>query len=290
MKFVPQRVTRNIGKKVLLAKKHSPHIFFAGGLGAVVTGAVLACRATLKLEENIDIIKQEVDSIKNINYKNGQEYTEKEYTKDLSYVYTKSAIRLGKLYGPAIVVGGAGIAALTGSHVQLTHRNTALTVTLAGVTKAYDQYRARVQAELGEERELEIHRAIELKDAEINGKKTAVKVTDPNGWSMYARMFDETCPNWQKDSELNRIFIQCQQNHANHVLHARGHIFLNEVYDALGMERSRAGAVVGWVTDGDGDGYVDFGLFEATNSRFINNMERSMILDFNVDGVIFDKI
>ncbi len=69
---------------------------------------------------------------------------------------------------------------------------------------------------------------------------------------------------------------------------------MNEVYDALGFERTREGAVVGWVmdcnADCEGDNYIDFGMFEERSNRFVNMLERSIILDFNVDGVINEKI
>lgn len=285
MKLVPVKVSRSIGRKVLATKKNSPHIFFVAGVAGVVVSTVMACRATLKLEATLDEIKADVDKVPV-----AEPGREVEQYKEVGQVYGKAVYRFGRLYGPSIVVGGVSVACLTGSHIQLTRRNAALTFTLAAVSKAYEEYRIRVAEEIGPNRELEIHRGVENQSVEVEGKKQVVKVTDPNKWSPYARIFDEFNPNWQKDSELNRIFIQCQQNYANNLLHARGHVFLNDVYDSLGMERSRAGAVVGWVLDGEGDGYIDFGLFEATSARFINNLERSIILDFNVDGVVYDKI
>lgn len=289
MKLIPDGVTRTIAHNILVAKKNSPHIFFVGGVVGVVSSAVLACRATLKLEAALDEIKNDIQEVKALRDDPApdSQYPDGQYTRDLGYVYGKSVQKIGRLYGPSVLIGAVSISALTGSHIQMTRRNAALTATLAAVSKAYNEYRLRIQEELGEERELEVYRGI--KD-EKNDKKEVVQVTDPNGWSPYARFFDEANVNWQKDAELNRIFIQCQQNYANHRLRARGHVFLNEVYDSLGMERSRAGAVVGWVVDGDGDGYIDFGLFEARSSRFVNNLERSIILDFNVDGIVYDKI
>ena len=291
MKF--NAITRSIGRSALKTKKNSPHIFFGLGLIGVVGSTVLACRATLKLEETLDEAKKDLDVVKALATKATSaktEYSEQEYYKDLGYVYTKSVVKLAKLYGPAVAIGGVSIAALTGSHVQLTRRNTALTVTLAAVSKAYQEYRERVKEELGSSRELEIFSDIRKETTEIDGKKAIVKVAGLNGFSPYARFFDEYSSNWQKDPEMNRIFLQCQQNYANHMLKARGHVFLNDVYDSLGLERTQAGAVVGWIYDGDGDGYIDFGMFEVSNNRFINGLERSVLLDFNVDGVVYDKI
>lgn len=294
MKFVPNTVSRSIGRKVLQTKKNSPHIFFAAGLVGVVGSTVLACRATLKLDKTLDEIKNDVINVKELGRDAREDRNrtyEREYARDLGYVYGKSFYKLVKLYSPSIAVGGLSIAALTGSHVQLVRRNNALTLTLAGVMKAYDEYRLRVADELGEERELELYRAIrDEKVEDENGKKKTVKVTDPDGWSPYAKIFDEGSIHWQKNSEMNRMYIECQQRYANHLLHARGHVLLNDVYDTLGFDRTSAGAVVGWVREGDGDGYIDFGLFEATSARFINGIEKCIILDFNVDGVVYDKI
>lgn len=296
MKMISPSTTRQIGRTILILKKNSPHLFFAGGLLGSVASTFLACRATLKLEPMVDDIKTEIKNVKDRKENpslaaNGRDYSERDYVQDIMYVYGKSTKRLIKLYGPSVILGVASAGVLTGSHVQLTRRNSALTATAAALSKAYDDYRERVRDEVGNDKELALHRSLTEQQVTVDGKKELVQVTgDPSKWSPYARIFDEISPNWQKDAELNRIFVQCQQNYANHLLQARGHVFLNEIYDSLGLERSRAGAVVGWVLNGDGDSYIDFGLFEPGDSRFINNIERSVVLDFNVDGIIYDKI
>jgi hypothetical protein len=85
-------------------------------------------------------------------------------------------------------------------------------------------------------------------------------------------------------------FLIGMQNHFNDMLRINHNVFLNEIYDALGFERTPIGALVGWTDDGDGDGFVDFGLFTNENARFVNRLEPVVLLDFNVDGVIYDKI
>jgi len=296
MRFISSEVTRTIGRGILEVKKNSPHLFFGAGVAGVVGGAVLACKATLKLEETVDKIKEDLEAVTTLgteakNDNKIRSYSEQDYYKDLGFVYGASVVRIGKLYGPAIIVGGIGIACLTGSHVQLTRRNAALTMTLAAVSKAYDAYRERVQAELGKSRELELYHNVQDEEVEIDGKTQIVKSVNPDGVSVYARFFDEYSANWQKDNEMNRIFIQVQQTYANHLLQARGHVLLNDVYDSLGLERTTAGAVVGWVLNSEvGDNHIDFGIFEVRNARFVNGIERSILLDFNVDGVIYDLL
>jgi hypothetical protein len=285
MKLIPNAVTRQVARKILIAQKHSPRILFVAGVAGVVTSTVLACRATLKLPEVAGELEHEIEGVKmNLHGTDG-------YHKDLAYVYIKGTYQIGRLYAPSVMLGVVSIGALTGSHITLTRRNASLTAAYAAVSKGFDEYRERVRTELGEEREREIYHAVTIEQMiDEDGKKVFVPVADPNRWSPYARFFDESSPNWVKNAELNRLFVQCQQNYANHLLHARGHVFLNEVYDMLGLDRCKAGQTVGWVIGHDGDNYIDFGLYEASSSRFVNGIERSILLDFNVDGVIIDNI
>lgn len=111
--------------------------------------------------------------------------------------------------------------------------------------------------------------------------------------SNYARFFDEACTAWTKDPELNLMFLKCQEQFANEKLRSRGYLFLNEVYDMLGMPRTKAGQVIGWIYDEKnpvGDNYVDFDIYAEHNANFVNGYERPILLDFNVDGNIIDRL
>lgn len=136
----------------------------------------------------------------------------------------------------------------------------------------------------------------------LNHKVEETKKTNSGSCSQYARFFDETSPYWTKDSEYNLFFLRAQQNHANELLRSRynrdegriGYLFLNEVYEMLGLPKTAAGQIVGWVykeNNIDGDNYVDFGIYNIDrNAKFVNGFENSVLLDFNVDGPIIDKI
>ena len=294
MKLVPNSMSRNVARQVLTFKKQSPHIFFVGGIVGFVGTTVLACKATLHLSDVVDEFNKDVEQVKGLG-KDAKEgntnYIESEYYRDMAYVYGKGSYAIVRLYTPAIGLGIVSVGALTGSHVALARRNTALTAALVAVTEAYDAYRQRVIQEIGDTKELDLYYDLhEEKAVDEDGKKVVLTLANPNKHSVYARFFDEYSQQWEKNAEYNRLFVQSQQTWANNMLQSRGHVFLNEVYDSLGIERSQAGSVVGWVLNGDGDNYVDFGMFEVDNRDFVNGTERSILLDFNVDGVIFDKI
>lgn len=288
MKFVPQAVTRNVGRQLLTLKKNRPHISFGVGIAGVIVGNVLVARATLKVGPVLEEMQAEVEDVKL-----HRDLDDPDRSKDLAYVYGKGTIKLAQLYGPAVIVTGLSITLLTGSHVEMTRRNQALTATVVGLSKAYDEYRSRVRDAIGEERERDIYYAVteETYIDEDGKKKTVLSPTgDPSLISPHARFFDEYSKYWQKDAEMNRLFVQVAQTHANQLLQARGHVFLNEIYDALGIPRSKAGTIFGWTLTGDGDNYIDFGMYSTHDNGFVNGWNRSVLLDFNVDSTpIYDR-
>lgn len=295
MKFVPTKVSNTLARQLLKTQKNSPTILFIAGVTGAVTATVLACKATLELEEVLaegrldrEIIKEQKDK------------TDSQIDKEVSYVVVRSSVKVIKLYGPSVLIGVASIAALTKSHNILTSRNAALTAAYAGIEKAFTEYQKRVVAEVGEDREREIRYGAEIKEVvseDKNGpKKSKQMVVGPvAGYSPYARFFDETNANWNPVAhEYNIMFLTVQQNWLTEKLRARGHLFLNEVYDALGMEHTQAGSQVGWLKGAEGhEGHVDLGHFDSDNPRaraFVNGLEPAILLDFNHDGVIWDKI
>lgn len=292
-------VTSTVARQILISQKHSPTLLFAGGVLGVTGTVVLACRATLKLDkvlEKAETKHSEIDRA--LKIADPKRYSTRDAKRDRGIVKIHLAGDIAKLYAPPVALGVVSIAALTGSHVVLTKRNVALTAAYSALDKGFNEYRGRVRDALGEEKERDLRNSIYEGEIEVHDPKKGeikhVKVRTPGSASIYARFFDELNENWNRHYEYNLMFLTMKQNYLNDRLHARGHMFLNEVYDELGMERSKAGAVVGWVISRDsGDNNIDFGLHNPENDKardFVNGREPAFLVDFNVDGVIYDKI
>lgn len=293
MRFVPNAVSSTLARQVLRTQKHSPALLFAAGIVGVGTTVVLACKATLQVE---DILNQHEKDVVDLRSRavSGKETTALERRAQIDL-----ALDLGKLYGPAILCGVTSVAALAGSQRILSKRNAGLAAAYGMLEKSYNEYRERVREQVGDDRERDIHyglEACEIDDEDKPGKTKKVKKATTGG-SQYARLFDSNNVNWEPAAELNFLFLKFKQNYMNQLLASRGHVFLNDVYDELGMERTPAGAVVGWVKDGKGsggDGYIDFGIFEDQLSErvydFMVGNEKAVWLDFNVDGVVYELI
>lgn len=303
-------MTRTFNKFGLQMRKHSPEILVGAGIVGVVASTVMACKATTKLDDVLEEPKEKIEKIHEFmehpeNVPEGKEYTEEDGKKDLTIVYTQTAVKVARMYAPAVVLGAVSIAAIVGGHAILRKRNIALAAAYATLDKGFKEYRGRVIERFGKELDRELRYNIkskEIEEVEVAADGTEVvttktgEVADPNLNSIYARFFDDGCTGWTKDPEYNLMFLRDQQRYANDLLKSRGHIFLNEVYDMLGIQRTKAGACVGWIYDEKnpvGDNFVDFGiydLYKEKNRDFVNGYERTILLDFNVDGNILDLI
>lgn len=299
LKAIRDRATSRAGRQILKAQKHSPTVLFGVGVAGVVATAVMASRATLKMDEVLREAEKQRNDIQLALDTSSDKYDQADADNDSKLVKIKTATKIAKLYAPAAVCGAITIAALTGSHLIISRRNVGLTAAYAALDQGFREYRKRVVDEYGEEKDAEfrygsVERQIAV-DTDHGVDVKTVRVLRPNGKSIYAKVFDESNLNWRSVPSYNMMFIQAQQSYANDRLRARGHLFLNEVYEALGMEHTKEGAVVGWVRNNPdgGDNFVSFGVFDGDSfmgKEFVLGNENSVWLDFNVDGIIYDKI
>ena len=305
------KVTRSLHKVGFKFKKHSPEILVVTGVIGIVTSTVIACKATTKVNDIVTESKETIDKIhdcvgKGLHTSDGEEYTQEVANKDLAIVYTQTAWKFVKLYGPSVLIGAASIGCMVGSNRILRKRNVALAAALTTVEKSFKDYRGRVIDRFGKDLDRELRfgiKAKEIKEKVIdeNGNETTVtktvEVVDPNtAHSLYSIVFCEGNTGWTKNAELNKAFLIQQQNWANDKLRLRGYLTLNEVYEMVGAPTTAYGQIAGWVYTEDssvGDNFVDFGIFDVTNEKacdFVNGRERSIILDFNCIGNILEYI
>lgn len=289
-------------KAVMKLKKHSPEILVVAGIAGTVVSAVLACKATTKVAEILDETKGTLDTIHEgmeTGAINGQEYTNEDGKKDTVVVYAQTGMKLAKIYGPAIILGTLSITSILASNNILRKRNVALGAAYAAIDKSFKEYRGRVIERFGEQVDTELKYGIKAKkfeEIEVDpetGKEKKVKktvmVADPNLQSDYAVYFDSKSRNYETNPDYNRMFLKAQQAFANDKLQTRGHLFLNEVLDDLDLPRTPAGQIVGWTKDGP-DGYVNFRIVEVERETEDGRHEPALLLDFNVEGNIWEKM
>lgn len=299
---LPNAVTTRAARTVLVTQKHSPRILFVSGLALMAGSVITACNATLRLEDVLDEVRRDREDIQRAVERAPERYSERQITKLNYYVTAKGLAKVAKLYLPAISLGVAAVGCLTVSHTQLTRRNAGISAALAATERALDSYRNRVRDAYGEDRELELWRGehtekVPVLDDEGRETKSTKKIKKGGGHSPYARMWGrDTSTEWSPQPEYNLAKLRSVQEYLTLRLNSRGHLFLNEAYDELGLDRTPAGSQVGWMSTkyGGKDGFVDFGIMvPGEEVRFLDFMtgdEEHIMLDFNVDGSMWRDI
>ena len=312
--------TRMMSKYGYKLKKASPTIMIIGAAVGGVTATVLACKATIKAQDILDEHNTTVAAIHDTKakiesgelcLKEGETYTETEYKKDITTAYVQTGLKLAKIYAPAVTLGAASLGCMFGSHHIMTRRNASLTAAYIALDKAFEEYKGRVTERYGDrvQRELEENiKAVEIKSKKTdeNGVEEIIKEYQDVAMqhtSPYTCIFDETVDTWEPDNMMNQNYLFLMEQSANKRLRSKGYLFLNEVLDLIGTHggvsmRTPEGQIVGWYYDPNDESlqnHVDFGVTnyvpgnDALNS-FINGGERSVMLHFNCDGPIINRL
>ena len=309
-------ITRSVSKSLFKVKKHSPEILLVAGIVGVVGGCIMACKATTKVGEVLEETKESVDEIKTKAEEN--DISEEDRKKALAVTYVRAILNFAKLYGPAVAVELMSIVSLLASHNILHKRNAALAAAYAMVDKGFKEYRNRVFDKFGEEIERELYHDTEdrveeqkttLEDGSEKVEKVVKKVAKsaPSG---YARVFGKYTEDDMGNKVRNTVWdpIGCYnydtlvrvQTHVNDLLRIRGWLCLNDVYKELGLGRTKAGQVIGWVWDPSNknlQNHIDFGIDRLKKQGVFDYYSDSVegpyddvIIDFNPDGNILEML
>lgn len=279
-----ENAKRGLAKVGIKVAKRKPEIMLGLGLTSIVTGAVYIGTSSVKAVHILDERKEllaKIEEAKALCDKDGEnvEYSDKDAKADLVTVNVQTGVKLCKLYLPAagLILGGVGL--ILGSHREMSNRYKSLLAAYNTVDKSYKLLKEKMRStELQQTEDGELEPAAELEEEAF----------------AYARVFDANNPNWRADSDYNYLYIQNAERYFNDLLRSRGHVFLNEVYDALGFPHTKEGAIVGWVYDTGVDhtthNNITLNMYDEEWFMGCESAYNSIFIDFNVDGVIYDLI
>lgn len=295
------KIFSKFGKLGLKAKDKSPEILLGAGIIGVVAGAVLLCKETLKSK---DILDETKETIKNYpTPEEGDEELKKGYDKEIKKIKAKSKLKIAKTYIPGVTVEVLSIVSIISSNRELKKRNLSLASAYAVLDETYKRYRKNVIEKYGEDVDSELLHDIrketieeETTDEKGKTKKTKKTINVASGLSEYGIVLDRTDNHGIFNPQDIKYTVQVltgEQNYVNDLLRVRKWVTLNQVYERLGVEPTKAGNVVGWVyeeNNKEGDNYIDFKITPTYKQNEMGNFEEVVLLDFNVDGYIFDRI
>jgi len=300
-----------LGTVTFTLKKYSPEIFLGLGVVGVIGSTVLACKATLKAdtildeyEENLDKIEESVELRKTGEIKDA-DYSKEDEKEDRRSLAFATAGKFIRLYGSSFTLMTVSVGCILGSYQIMKKRNVALMAAYKLIEEAFSNYRKRVVHELGENADTRFYYGVQVDDDAPTKKYTDEDGTEHDlvianhNLSGFARFFEEEKPDqiggwngstqWSKAHEYNLDFLKAKEDHFNAMLLSKGFVTINDVYSELGFMPTEAGMVCGWRYKSDrGDGYVSFRPRGIDGNWTYGKNGESIILDFNIDGVIFD--
>ncbi len=308
-----------IGMTGLTVRKYAPEIYLASAIGTGVASAVMLAKAHRKSDEVFEDVTLNINGVRDLiaerneeseqaeeDVENGSFSTEENIPEPISRaeeqkllvpLYLEAVRRAAILYGPAVLMGVSSIALLLASHGTLKGRNRALMSTLALFERGFATYRKRVVDELGEEADERFFYGAESRKVttltkdkdgkDIKKKSSKNHIPEKPTPIIYSRVFDETNVMHSPDPDMSEFFLRAVQQHMNDQFDINGYLMLNTVYKALTFAESPEGAVVGWSRNVPGDDFVSFGMENDINQRAGDNR---WVLDFNVNGVVFERI
>ena len=302
MKINTKTLRKSFKKAQLTVRKHSPEILMVAGVIGTVAGAVMACKETLELEDVLDECKQEKMDLEE-QYAMCEQYSEDALKKDQVKLTIKQAVKIVKLYAPSVIMEVTSIGVIFASNDIMRKRNASMAAAYATLNSMYKRYRQNVIESYGEEVDKDMrfgvkHEKVTEIDEDGNKVKIDARIVDLDNTALaisdYSRFFQAGCKGFDASSgRYNLLYLKGIQAMFNNKLIADGYVMLNDVYRELGFDTIPEGWSIGWVYDETnpiGDNYIDFGLYEARNKnqRAVNDWEPVILMDFNVDGNLYD--
>lgn len=277
------KLSRGIAALKLGLEAKQPEMLLVGGILAMGAAVVVACKQTMKLEEKIAPLMEEVENAHNSGNK-----------KDEDAARAQVVVETAKAYAvPALLFIGGAMFTIKG-HQIMQDRQLKLALAYTATKKAFDAYRQRVVEDQGHASDQYYMNG--AKDVKISPNGYPVTVAsrdwDESRKDPYNRVFaQDTSSEWENDLGMNKHFIACQQRFAQQKLNRDGYYYLNDAYEMLGMSKSDIGQVVGWKVEILPDGTrsvptIDFGIDKPLPDDWKYNANREVFLDFNCQGLI----
>ena len=278
-------------KATEMVKIKSPVILAVTGVISITASVITACKATVKAEPIFKKLEEDRKGIEEAKKNHPTEYTKDKIAHDKTIVYGRTIVKAAKVYWLPAVLLIAGLASILCSNYILSNRLAQATAACAAVTEAFKHYRSQITKKFGEEIDAKARRGILVENEDGNDDNGNTDSKENNKKDDILRIFDETCSLWKPNAEINYSTIMCIQNTANDMLRAKHILFLNDVFEMFDFPRTAAGQTLGWVYDPkkDAPNKIDFGVFDRKDPAkrlFVNGKERSIWLDFNVDGPV----
>ena len=272
MKFSIDTI-KDLGKTgVQLVKKHGPEILTGIGVVCFIATPVLAVKATPKALDELDNERRrrKMDALESrkVNRETDSDAVDaivEETSKLKPLDYIKCT---WKLYMPAVTTGVMGIACIVGSTSVSMRRNASLVAACALTETRFSDYKEQVKKVLGDKKEKDVRSAVAEEELKAHPVSQSNVIDTGKGETLF---YDPICSNYYR-SDIS--YVERCINMLNHQLLYDENVVMNDFYDLLGIEPSKAGEDLGW--NRDRNGLIELSL----DSKLADDGTPCVVVDF----------
>lgn len=304
------------------ARKNSPELLVAAGTVMFFGTLYSMYKTTVKVKEVVDTANQSVEQV-NVMLENGAvcratdsnetiEYTKEIANEDIKQIKRSSAKKIIKAAAPTVILTFGTLSCFLGADYIRKQRHAALFAASEMTLHAYENYRKGVIEKFGPEVDQELKYKLFKEDVEVEetnpetgrkkkGKHTILR-SKYDGYSEFARIFDEGNDLYQRNINengkepsygvYNLNLLNNIEKQLNDDLYRYGFVTVNDAYERLHFEKTKAASTAGWRYDPNDPScrngtHISIGLLRGKDEDELRAImlgeERSFILDFNID-------
>jgi hypothetical protein len=264
-----KQTVNKVGRTVA---KHSPAIFTTVGIVGLGATAVLA----YKSRDKVQAVVEDIEAKRKL----GEEVNRFDVVKDI----------VEATYLP-ITVGTLSVVSIIMSHRVQRKRILTLSGVLAAEQARNIYFEKKYKKVHGDEAYANFTTPTdEVEHVEVgkNGKeKITVQQVKKDIDHTIGQWYDESQEYASDDHTYNVAFIEAVDSRMQTLLFQRGSLLLNEVREALGFERMRAGALLGWTTEDSFE--IEFNVMNMLDEG-TGEMKDQIWVTWNRPHYIYDQV
>lgn len=296
------------------ARKHAPEIMI--GTGLVGFGATIfeTVKATNKTNDILETRDRNLHAAATID-ENGLVCELDSIPDDYAAEIKRDArVRLFKTWAPVATTALASTALIIGGYRVINGRYVATAVAYKTLEAGFERYRDNVTKEFGADtdwrmansitkEELEAIKKEQRENRQIAEDNKGKKKKDRKPYKKACEqerkyLFDEYSPYfkpwWTPIQFLD--YIRHKRNQLQDKFDMQGYLFVNDVLEAFGLEKTTEGQVVGWIKKRGKSTIISVGLDELPKEELErilaihDNSNLRFWLRMNPDGIIYNLI
>jgi len=257
---------RTVKRTKMKVRRGAPLALTIMGILTGIAASVLACKKARTMDAELEEENQAIADAKEAVDAADSDDEKKEAKQALTKARAKKGVKLGKMFGLPVLLGGLAIGMVTGSYVLMAADLAGTTAALKKVTKTFNEYRANTIDVYGEQADKELRfgkhkESVTVKSADPDTgeihEQTVKAMKAENGTHDYdfaipfCRTYCGTA--FQDNYYYDNLTISGAFDDCTLKLRRDGYIFASDIYEKFNFDQTPDSRVMGRMIGKDED-------------------------------------